>query len=140
MGGTSGARTGKTSMAPKTTDQTAWRAAALRVRDVRIMANAINARHNERIETSASCATNCKLTSEIPGISTSLLFAPRNFSSEALEFAAVDDFVVHHANEQLLDRSAAETVDDLANGASGHVLRALGAGVNICAAVHAMGR
>jgi hypothetical protein len=63
MGGTSGARTGKASMAPSTTDQMAWRAAALRVRGIRIMANAIIARHNEWIETSASCATNCKLRS-----------------------------------------------------------------------------
>src|SRR5437762_1220010 len=30
MGGTSGARTGSTNMAPKTADQMAWRAAALR--------------------------------------------------------------------------------------------------------------
>src|SRR5258708_17710698 len=137
MGGTSGARTGKTSMAPRTADQMAWRAAALRA--VQIAANAINARHNARSETSASCASNCKPTSEIPGISTSLLFAPRNVASEAMELAAVDHFVVHHADEQLFDRSAAETVDDLAHSAGGHVLRALGAGVDIGAAVHAMG-
>jgi hypothetical protein len=64
MGGASGARTGKISMAAKTTDQMAWRAAALLVRGVRITVNATkatNARHNERIETSANCSTNRKL-------------------------------------------------------------------------------
>ncbi len=81
----------------KTTDQMAWRAAALRA--VQIKANAINARHNARIETSASCPTTCKLKSGIKGISTSLLFAPRNLAGEALQLAAVDHFVVHHADE-----------------------------------------
>src|SRR5258708_36713725 len=103
MGGTSGARTGKTSMAPRTADQMAWRAAALRA--VQIAANAINARHNARIETSASCASNCKPTSEIPGISTSLLFAPRNFASEALELAAVAHLMGHPSHQALFHRA-----------------------------------
>src|SRR5579872_2285358 len=48
------------------------------------------------------------------------------------------NLVLHHADQKLLDRAAAETVDNLADGARRHVVRPLRAFVNVGSAFGAM--
>jgi hypothetical protein len=42
---------------------------------------------------------------------------------EIAQLRGIDDFVVYHAYQQLFERTAAEAVENLANGARGHVLQ-----------------
>jgi len=51
---------------------------------------------------------------------------------------AVYDLVLDHANQKLLDRPAAEAVDDLAHSARRHVVRPLRAFVNVGSAFRTM--
>jgi len=52
---------------------------------------------------------------------------------------ALYDLVLHHADQKLFDRSAAETVNDLANGAGGDIVRLFGSLVDVCSAIRVMG-
>ena len=63
---------------------------------------------------------------------------PRDPLRQTLQFALVHDVVVDHAEQQLLDRAAAEALDDLTDGFRGHVLRRVDAAINIGAALDAV--
>src|SRR5579864_6660869 len=67
-----------------------------------------------------------------------LLTAPQahNLLGQSLQLLLIQNLVVHHSNQQLFDRSSAETVDDLSHRSNGHVLRRRQAAVDVGAALY----
>src|SRR5579864_4992457 len=82
--------------------------------------------------------TNNNFETDVPHTSIPLLFPPGNLPGETFQFVAIDDFVLHHADQKLLDRPATETIDDLPDRARGYVVRPLRAFVNERSAFGAM--
>ena len=65
-------------------------------------------------------------------------FPPCDLPGQAGEFAAVNNLAVHHAHEQLLNRSPVKGIDHPPDGASGDTLARLNTGIDIRPAVDAM--
>src|SRR5687767_631325 len=65
-------------------------------------------------------------------------FPPCDLPGQAGEFAAVNDLAVHHAHEQLLNRSPVKGIDHASDGAGGDALARLNTGIDIRPALDAM--
>jgi hypothetical protein len=63
---------------------------------------------------------------------------PIELSGNLFESSTVDHRVIHHANQQLLDRAAAELIDDLPDGAGGERALRRGCTITVTASVDRM--
>src|SRR5213079_3323447 len=113
--------------------QTACLTEAERTRKIHNASHANAANPSERSETSARYArksAGCVISL--------LLFAAHDLFRQTLQFLFVQNLVVHHSDQKLLDRSAAEPVDDLLHGFHRDVLCAFEAAVNVRPALNAV--
>src|SRR5579884_338858 len=134
-GGNTGSATASVSMPSITAVQTACRPAADFTRSSGIASAAKPASTIERTPTLARYPRTFALSS----ISLSLAVLPlRDALRQTLQFALIHNVVVHHPDQQLLHRAAAEALDDLPHRLGCDTLRRVDAAVHIGAALDAM--
>src|SRR5436190_4473345 len=121
------------SIAIVTMVQTACFTEVERTRQARNASHANAANPSERSETSAIYAKK-----SAGWVISLLLFATHDLFRQTLEFLLIQNLVVDHSDQELLDGSAAQPVDDLLHGFHRDVLRGFEAAVDVCAAFHAM--
>src|SRR5689334_24210901 len=111
-------------MVQSTSVQTACRTSARLVR-LRVRSTAAKATSRaERILASASKAIPLRVVANRDTIP--LLLVPGDAIRESLQFVRIDDLVIHHADEQLLYRTTAKSIDHLLDRPHGNVHRCFG--------------
>src|SRR5438552_838744 len=131
-----GAGTNWKSIPAVTTVQTACLAEADRMRQAQIASDAKPEAINERAEALArirrrsACNSISLLLASIP--------PTRNLSRKPIEFPLVKQPVIHHPEQEFLNGSTAQAINNLPHRLPSHALGRLQALINVCAAFHAV--